>query len=370
MWLGQVGRGRGMVLACVDDLQWADAPSARALLFAVRHLQADQVLVVVSARAGELPRLGEGWQRFVAGDHRAGRVRLGGLGPAEVVTLGRALGAGELPRRAVSRLLEETGGNPLYCRAVMEELGTKGRDLGDGALGVPRSLAGLVLGRVGALSPAARQLVVAAAVLGHHCWLAVAAALAGLGDPVPALEEAMAAGVLIEQPGGMPARIGFRHLLIQRAVYDNLSPTRRRRLHARAAGLVDRHQALAHRVAAAAGPDDQLAGELETAGRDARRHGRTGQAAAWLVQAAAVSSDPAAADRRLLHAVETLVSSGDLAEAQILAGRVRAAGPSARRSRLLGTLDFLAGRAGRGAPAGRLAGPRPGPGRGTGRRGR
>ena len=345
VWLGQVGRGRGMVLACIDDLQWADGPSARALLFAVRRLQADQVLVVVSARAGELPRLGEGWQRFVAGDHRAGRVRLGGLGPGDVVALGRALGAGELPRRAVSRLLEETGGNPLYCRAVLEELGTKGRDLGGGELGVPRSLAGLVLLRVGALSPAARQLVAAAAVLGHPCGLATAAAVAGLGDPDPALEEAMAAGVLIEQPGGMAAGIGFPHLLVRRAVYDDLSPTRRRRLHARAAGLVDRHQALAHRVAASMGPDDQLAGELEAAGRDARRHDRTAQAAAWLAQAAAVSSDPAAADRRLLHAVETLVSSGDLAEAQILAGRVRAAGPSAQRSRLLGTLDFLAGRA-------------------------
>ena len=77
---------------------------------------------------GELPRLGEGWQRFLAGDHRAGRVRLGGLGPEEVVALGRALGAGELPRRAVSRLLEETGGNPLYCRAVLEEAGAEGRD--------------------------------------------------------------------------------------------------------------------------------------------------------------------------------------------------------------------------------------------------
>ena len=207
-WLGQAGRGQQMVLACIDDLQWADGPSARALLFAVRRLQADPVLVVLSARTGELARLGEGWQRFVAGDHRAGRVRLGGLGPAEVAALGRALGAGEVPRRAVSRLLEETGGNPLYCRAVLEELGTKGRDLGGGELGVPRSLAGVVLLRVGALSPATRQLAAAAAVLGQHCRLAVAAAVAGLDDLDPALEEAMAAGVLIEQPDGMAAGIG------------------------------------------------------------------------------------------------------------------------------------------------------------------
>ena len=190
-----------MVLVVIDDLQWADTPSARALLFAVRRLQADRVLVVVSARAGELSRLGEGWQRFLAGDHRADRVRLGGLGPGDVVALGRALGAGELSRRAAGRLLDHTGGNPLYCRAVLEEAGIEGLDRPGEDVRVPRSLAGVVLARVGSLSPAARELVAAAAVLGHHCELAAAAALAGLGDPLPALGEAVAAGILVEQPG-------------------------------------------------------------------------------------------------------------------------------------------------------------------------
>ncbi len=224
VWLGQCCRGQQMVLAVIDDLQWADGPSARALLFAVRRLQADPVLVVVAARPGELARLGEGWLRFLAGDHRAGRVRLGGLGPEEVVALGRALGAGELPRRAVSRLLEETGGNPLFCRAVLEEAGAGGVDLGGGALQVPRSLAGVVLSRVGALSPAAQELVAAAAVLGHRCELPAASALAGLGDPLPALGEAAAAGILAEQPGGAAAGIGFTHLLVRRAIYEDLSP--------------------------------------------------------------------------------------------------------------------------------------------------
>ena len=341
-WFGQF---RGMVLAVIDDLQWADGPSARALLFAVRRLHADQVLVVVSARAGELSRLGEGWQRFLAGDHRAGRVRLGGLGPAEVVALGRALGAGELPRRAVGRLLEHTGGNPLYCRAVLEEAGIEGLDPPGEALSVPRSLAGMVLLRVGSLSLDTRELVAAAAVLGPHCELAAAAALAGLDDPLPALGEAVAAGILAEQPGGATAGIGFSHLLVQRAVYGDLSPARRHRLHQRAAGLVDRDRALGHRVAAAAGPDDGLAGELEAAGRQALDLGRTAQAAAWLAQAATASSDPAAADRRLLDALEILVTYGEVAEAEILAARVAAAGPGARRSGLLGALDFLAGRA-------------------------
>jgi predicted ATPase len=153
------------------------------------------------------------------------------------------VGAGELPRRAVSRLLEETGGNPLYCRAVLEDAVAGSVDLGGGPLQVPRSVTGVVLSRVGALSQAARELVAAAAVLGYRCELAAAAALAGLGDPLPALEEALTAGILAEQPDG--AAIGFTHLLLQRATYDDLSPARRRRLHQRAADLVDRHRALA-----------------------------------------------------------------------------------------------------------------------------
>jgi hypothetical protein len=72
---------------------------------------------------------------------------------------------------------------------------------------------------------------------------------------------------------------------------------------------VDR--ALGHRVAAV-GLDDGLAGEPEAAGREARRLGRSAQAVAWLAQAAA-SSEPPAADRRLLDALEILVTCGDVA---------------------------------------------------------
>ena len=184
----------------------------------------------------------------------------------------------------------------------------------------------------------------AAAVLGHRCELAAAAALADLGDPLPALGEALAAGILAEQPGGAAAGIGFTHLLAQRAVYGSLSPARRRRLHQRAAGLVDRTRALGHRVAAATGPDEGLAAELEAAARESRLHDRTAQAAAWLAQAAALSGQPEAADRRLLDALEILVTCGEVAQAEILAARAATAGPHARRSWLLGTLDFLAGR--------------------------
>ena len=57
--------GQVVVLA-IDDLQWADRPSARAVLFALRRLRADKVLTIVSTRAGELTD--PGWARFIGGD--------------------------------------------------------------------------------------------------------------------------------------------------------------------------------------------------------------------------------------------------------------------------------------------------------------
>ncbi len=209
---------------------------------------------------------------------------------------------------------------------------------------MPRSLAGVVLARVGALSPAARELVAAAAVLGHHCELAAAAGWRismircrrwgrrwrrgswpssragrrpGSGSPICWCSGPSTA--IWARPGGVGCTSG------RRAWWTGPG-----------AGA---------RVAAAVGPDDGLAGELEAAGREAVASGRTAQAAAWLAQAAAASSEPEAADRRLLDALEILVAYGEVAEAQILAARVAAAGPGARRSWLLGALDFLAGRA-------------------------
>ena len=91
--------GQVVVLA-IDDLQWADRPSSRAVLFALRRLRADKVLAVVVARAGEW--VDPAWARFPAGDSRVTRVRLGGLSPAISPSLPARWGWGR--RRGAARL--------------------------------------------------------------------------------------------------------------------------------------------------------------------------------------------------------------------------------------------------------------------------
>lgn len=67
------------VVLVIDDLQLADALSAQALLFALRRLHYDQVMVLLGSRAGGIEELGERWARFAAGDDTATRIRLSGL---------------------------------------------------------------------------------------------------------------------------------------------------------------------------------------------------------------------------------------------------------------------------------------------------
>ena len=86
-----------VVVLVIDDLQWVDRPSSRAVLFALRRLRADKVLTIVSARVGQL--VDPGWARFIGGDARVTRVRLGGLSASDLTELASGLGLGTLRTR-------------------------------------------------------------------------------------------------------------------------------------------------------------------------------------------------------------------------------------------------------------------------------
>ena len=345
------GRDR-VVVVVVDDLHWADEQSAAALLFALRRLVADRVLAVMSSRPGELGTgelgvAGQGWERFVAGDERATRVRLGGLSAADVSMLAESLAFAPLPRPIAARLVEHTGGNPLYCRALLEELRPDVLRRSDGVLPAPKAFRSVLLARLSRLTNSAQLLVTAASVLGERCSLRTAAKLAGLDEPVDALQQAVAAGLLREEGIGASAEVAFSHPLTRAAIYSDLGPAPRRRLHARAAGLLSGVAALSHRVAAATGSDDTLARDLESAAATARSQGQSARAAAWLEQAADLSSSPGGRERLLLEALDVLVTAGDVGRGLALEQRLVDVPESALRGALVGELDLLAGRSDR-----------------------
>jgi DNA-binding CsgD family transcriptional regulator len=328
-----------VVVLVLDDLQWADRPSLRAVLFALRRLRADKVLIVVSVRSGAL--LDAGWARFVGGDSRVMRVRLGGLEAGDLTELAAALGLGQLSHRGACRLAAHTGGHALHCRALLDELGVAPLNEKDEGLPAPKALSSVILARVATLSTATQAFLAAASVLGHHASRATIASVAQLSGAGDEADEAVASGLL--EAGQIPTELGFPHPLYRAAIYDDLSPAVRRGLHARAAADVVGGQRLAHRVAAAVGPDEQLAGELESAAVADADLGEL-VAAAWAFERSAyLSPDAGQRERRLLDAAGVQLIAADNAGAARTLAACRCS--SARRDALSGLLGVYTGSA-------------------------
>jgi DNA-binding CsgD family transcriptional regulator/tetratricopeptide (TPR) repeat protein len=341
--LGRLQAG-GPVVVVIDDANWADWQSLQALVFALRRLRSDQVLALLSIRDSTADRLPASLHRLVAGETGA-RLRLSGLDAAELRMLSRALGSGTLSQRAAARLRDHTNGNPLYARALLDELSTGALQDNTRPLPAPRSFHVSVQARLASLPPDTQGLLTAAAVLGGHCPLKAAGRLAEVDDPLPALEHAIAARLLEERSTATELLVAFPHPLVHAAIYDDLGPARRATLHARAAQMVDGEAAiLRHRVAAASGADARLATEIAAlAGRQAAEGAWT-PAADNLLAAARLSATRADQERFVLHAIEHLLLGGATSEAATLATELATFRDGVRRDYVLARLAMVAGR--------------------------
>ncbi len=337
-------RGSEAVAVVIEDLQWIDLASARTLLFACRRLSLDRVLVVLTCRSGGMSQLGEGWERFVSSDRRAIRLTLRGLDIEELGMMCEAVGRDGLPDRALRRMLAATDGNPLLIRTLLAEQSDEALKAQNAPLGAPRSLAELMRHRLAALSPATRDFVAAAAVLGEHSTIADIAGVSRVSGPAAALDEAERQGFLLEKETSTGWQVSFRHPLVRQAVYSDLTPEFRRTLHRRAAATIAADGSLSHRAAAAVGPDLELASDLDKAAETAVVAGNLRLAARYLHQAATVSEGGPARDDRTLSSFELLVRAADVGLAEAARPAVERLPASARANAALGQLALLAAR--------------------------
>jgi DNA-binding CsgD family transcriptional regulator/tetratricopeptide (TPR) repeat protein len=328
-------------IVVVDDAQWADAASLRALRFAFRRLADDPLLLVLVVRKGEAAGLPDGLRK------PARHVLVHGLEVADVQRLADRAGV-PISARAARRLRDHSGGSPLHAHALLAEVPPAMWEDLEATLPAPRSYAELVLARVHALDAPSARLLEAAAVLGLRVRLSRAARIGEVAEPFEAVD-APVAERLVELLDGPEIR--FTHPLIRAAIYQGLGPARRARLHAAAAADAgDEVTALRHRTAASAGDDETLATELEAfAAR--RAAGQEWARATWALEAAArLSIGRDTREARMLGALEAAMYGGDGPRARALAAQTDG---FAETPRLDSALAYVALGAGRGDEADR-----------------
>src|SRR5215472_16980188 len=304
------------VLVAIDDVQWVDLASRRALEFAVRRLPAQLRLLVT--------RRGEGAAEAPLELDRAlppdafQRVVLGSLSLASLHHIVRERLGTSPTRPMIARIAEASGGNPFFA-IEMARAGT-GREAGPGdhaPLPVPQSMQKLAAERVSALSGVAREAVLVAAALSRPTADAVLAALPDDSDGEAAIAEAEDAGVLVTER----RRIRFTHPLLASAVYASASEGRRRALHRQLAEVVsDAEERARHLSQSRTDTDEPVAAEIEGAARQAVLRGAF-DAAAELFGAACRLTPAANREslvRRRLGQAAALLRTGDVADARRL----------------------------------------------------
>nr|WP_221379223.1 LuxR family transcriptional regulator [Actinoplanes polyasparticus] len=339
--LQQPGRPVAMI---VDDLHWADRQSTRALGFVLRRLWSDHVLTVLATRPAGVSA-DESLDRLLRSSDRTATIDLGGLAGDEVARLAQVMVEGPLTPGLSERLHTYTRGHPLHLRTVLAEVPADVlRDDGLRRWPVPRSLLVAINAQLDRLPGDSRELLEAMAVLDARMPLSAAGRLAALPDPAQALGPALTAGLAVWWPNEPQSPVALVHALQRDAIYDALSPERRRTLHAGAAGLVGTAASWAHRVAAAASTDEGLATDLEASGLTEAASGRNAIAATHLRWASALSAGRDDRERRLLTACAQSLLTLRADAVLPLRPQVEDCAPGPLRSCVLGIMDMMTGR--------------------------
>jgi DNA-binding CsgD family transcriptional regulator/tetratricopeptide (TPR) repeat protein len=297
------------LLCVVDDAQWLDRASALTLAFVARRLLAERVGIVFAAREPGL-----GLQHVDGLDVR-------GLPNGDARALLRSTLRFKLDERVLDRIIAEMRGNPLALLELPREL-TATQLAGGFGLPEAQAVTGRIqesfVRRVSAVSDDARRLLLLAAA-------------EPIGDPLLLLRASEQLGIVVSavdaEIDGLLAlsqRVTFRHPLVRSAVYRTAALQERRAVHCALAAATDSEfdpdRRAWHLAAAAAGPDEQVASELERSAGRAQARGGAAAAAAFLQRAVCLTADPARRADRALAAAQASIQAGSFdAVLQLLA---------------------------------------------------
>ena len=302
----------GPLLLALDDEQWLDRPSARALQFALRRVETRPVAVLATMRIDQRARVAD--VASAVAPERLERLRLGPLSLGALHELLRARLGQTLTRPLLGTIERACGGRPFYALEIARALEAQPASVPGRALPVPTDMAEVVARRLRQLPRRTRdELLKASALARPSLSLLNHEALA------PAVEARL---VSVRHDDDV---LEFAHPLFAGALYAAASREQRRRLHHDLAGQVaDVEEQARHLALASDGPDEAVALALDRGADLAYRRGAP-EVAAELAELAAQRTPQEAVDlrdQRYLRAVRHHVKAGERERAGALAEQV------------------------------------------------
>lgn len=264
-----LGRAAGDVplVVILEDLEWADAATLTVLDALLPKLAQGSALVVCTHHSD--------WSHEWPAVARHAQLYLGTLAHADSLRLIAAIDAAhQLAPDTVEALAFAAGGNPLLLEQAT--LATLERGPDDDAP-VPATLADAILARLDALSPTAREVILAAAALGpRFVYRAIAmiteSSMPGRSAIDAALRELSRRRLILRWSDGPEVSYRFAHALIHEVAFAALTPERRDALEARIADWLLSESALRGRAISRIVEDfDQRAQRAPAAGRGTDR---------------------------------------------------------------------------------------------------
>ena len=314
------------VLLILDDLHLADVATTTLLRHVVESRREARLLVVAACRADGVPDGGplrEVLHRLDRGDLLR-RVPLGGIADADTAALAQGLVGRGLPAELLTAVHREADGNPLFVQELLRHLVETGSTglLALSRAAVPTAAREVIGRRLAVLDDDCLRLLTIGAVLGHEFDLVPLADVAPLPEDavILALDDATAAGLLVELPGPRE-RFTFTHALVRRALRDRISGAHRRRLHARIADALQQSGAELRDIAfhlceaGPAGDVDAAVAFAERAADEAVRGLAHGEAVELYTRAMALL--PADDPRRRLLALRRVLAYQALTHATV-----------------------------------------------------
>jgi hypothetical protein len=292
----------GPVVVAIDDLQWLDQASARALRYALRRLDEEPVGLLATLRL--MPEPDE--PLATTSTLPPGRSDAVVLGPLALGQLRRMLSQAvtAISGPMLKRIHEVSGGNPLYAIELVRGLDDDARvATHPGGLPLPDSVQAAIEYRLDAVAPEVVALLEAVSALGNTSVRELRQAMPE-AETDRLLAEAEQQGLLVVEED---LRVRWVHPLVGSAVYNAMSPLVRQALHARlAAAATDPDVRARHLALCTDGPDADVAALLEQAAERAHRREAFDLAADFAAHSVRLTppSDDEAALRRALAEID------------------------------------------------------------------